>query len=403
MSTLRTELLIPRAVDLNDEPESTVSGRRADKRKIMTVASLRAALAQMKVDLAKIDYSSTRRRLVELSSVPEDEIEDAELEVASRLAYELQFAEETVQAFNDDYFTLLAVEESLGHPVTARLRDAHPSLDWLLKAEVGVRQAWIDHHHDLLRAEREVKEPYRCRVGDWLSPERKHDREYYVLIRYLHGLRACCGEEWVLSERGETPDFVLKRGETELLGAEMSEVPISQEWADAQRLAARVKPVLFEILRLHRKNLQLHDPDWAKLYDNLGDVKAVVSKAAASGSVSIENSAIPLNARLRPSEGEPHIFLDSCRGEIDQDIRERESQLANAIREAAGKKLIKRNGQPRKSPALRPCDLVLYPNGSFFLELDRVARIVAERLELDHTTHFDRIWLISEERIAQIA
>lgn len=393
MPPLRTELLLPHRI----EPD----GR--DKilhLKIDAIGRLKSSIGRRRQEIADIDYVAARQQLEKITAILEDEITDDQLDEGCRLALQIELYEDACRALNDEWFTLLALEESLGGgaPASSRSLPEVPNFSWLTRAEVSARRAWIQQHEDVLREGQSIEEPFLCRVAGWLRPERKSDREYYSLIRYLHGLRAVRGEEWVLSKRDETPDFLLESREGRSRGAEMAEVPISQKWADEERIAAEVNAAIQAILHARRMNLFLYDPNWARMKRHLPEVKQRLWHAARSPDPMARVPEIGLDAELSDAGdmNAPVILVQSRGGEVGDDIRRAEENLAEAIVQGVWKKLYKENGAPRKKPSIRPCDLVLYPNGEPSLQLDRVAEITSEKKDFDHHAYFDRIWLVSE-------
>jgi hypothetical protein len=402
----RSEQVPPWRIDA-DRPDRIPPNENDEvaRRKIEATETIELSISKRKEAIANFDHLGTSKRLQALlarSITPKGN----EVAEAHSHANGIALYEEDCRALEDDWFTLLALRASLGKETLGEI-DHMEGPDWngcwLLRGQVRVRRAWIDKHEDLLRKGESPQESFLCRVSDWYGEGEKCNREFYQLILFLHRLRAAHGEEWILSERGETPDFILEDCWHNRLGAEVSEVPVSQQWPDDQRAQAKVWAALKPLLRAKGLHLRVYDPCWRQIEANLCAVQELVC-AATLLDARISGLHVGFDAEVYEGPGEPVLSSGSRDLKTSSDLQEAEETLALAVLERFREKLRKKKTEEaREKPRIRPCDLILFPSGEPFVDLDRVAAIAAGKKDFAHESHFDRVWLSSETSLVALA
>jgi hypothetical protein len=58
---------------------------------------------------------------------------------------------------------------------------------------------------------------------------------------------------------------------------------------------------------------------------------------------------------------------------------------------------------PRRTPSIRPCYLVVYPNHDLGDELKLVVEKFFQAPPIDVASHFDRVWLSGENHLVPLA
>ncbi len=178
--------------------------------------------------------------------------EESAFKPALHAAWRVEQFCEAAEAISAAYLNLRALEaldQGLGREEILAL----PGLeDWPVRVEVLSRWTWMKEHEAALRRGDQLVAPYSCAVAGPSQVGRGADREYYQLIHFLHGLKIETGRELLPIAKSETPDFLLSEGPAGPVGAEMSEVPISQAWADERDAQARVTRELWPVLAAHQ-------------------------------------------------------------------------------------------------------------------------------------------------------
>jgi len=360
-----------------------------------------------------IDYSSVQDELDLLNQV-EDDLADSDCERADQLACDLWCFSGAVDDIHDSYFGLAALSFLNSGQDRDAILNKLGDKTWLEKMEVLARWGWMKEHQDLLKKGDEIEYPFLCRV----PPRNKRqnvDREFDTFLRFSHGLKIYTGEELLFVRKRESPDFAVETDKGEIIGVEVGEAPLSQDWADDQDAMRTVHDALSRIVCDAGLNLVLFDSPPGRFWlERLNRLEACVSRAieeaARQGAMTLRDEELRLDAELKPANSKPGIFSMSRRGEIHEDFRRQEEAVAGAIAEGLRKKLerTERNGRsrPRKKPEIRPCYLALYPNMDFGLE-DRARTVDLARESLrasnvDPKSHFDQVWLTAEDFIHQV-
>jgi hypothetical protein len=191
----------------------------------------------------------------------------------------------------------------------------------------------------------------------------------------------------------------------------MSEVPLSQEWADERDAEERVCQLLREIARDHCLKLDVTEPrSWRAIADHLTDLREVILHKLKTSlfsedvvDVGIPDLGLVVRVQRAVCEQDQYVWISDPDGSIGADLRAKEQQLVQSFYERIQRKVL-RDGSPRRQPSIRPCSLVLYPNYGFPSDLDLKSVIdqVRSRIDFDISTHFDEIWVSTEEFVGQV-
>lgn len=365
-------------------------------------------LNQLARDVARINYSALQAQLSSLyESVAEEQPEVSDALRWDLLRQATEFPENVEEA-NDCWFTLNALDLLASGATNAQISAKLEPLPWAARTEILARLSWIREQRAKLTKGMMFTQPFMCKVSDRNTSGRTVDREHYQLIQYLHGLNAETGERLVVVKRDETPDFVLADDLGSMtIGAEMSEAPVSQRWANEEDAASIVEDALRGLLARHNRNLLIDEPcTWSVWRNNLGDLQATLTSALAvtpaGDRVPVVNTKLAFRASLSPIPGSGLISIHDPRGQTAADLQRAAREMAAGIVTAVHNKLVK-NANPRKPPSVRPCDLVLYPNGGDWADRQLVRQLAAAQLPATWSTFFDRIWLSSENYFGRLA
>lgn len=328
---------------------------------------------------------------------------------AKRVAWLLESYEKGYNRLVESFLSLVA----LGFVNTDRSRDeilsALTDQSWSTKHEVLTRWGWMSEHRRLLSGGH-LDAPYSCRVAGRGRPGRNVDREFYQLLMFLHQLRAIEGEELLLFKKGETPDFILQDAKGRLVGAEMTEVSISEEWDQEHDTEAKV----LDLLKLHSRGLNLYvritrPSSWLPLTEQLPDFEEwfraeLDRNMPVEAAVTLE-SPFGLCVEVSPSStGESWIILEDL-GMAGSEIEIETLAMHETLRRRMGKKVYRiKSGMtfPRPRPSVRPCHLVIYPQHNIGQDIGDVVSQFLANAALDVSSHFDAVWLSGETGICRL-
>jgi hypothetical protein len=336
-----------------------------------------------------------------------EQLTDREHDRCLRLAYKAGQYGPAIEQANDSFFTLDAQEALASGLPDAQIAANYAALPWAEQAEILARYGWLKDQRHAIANGVTFSRPYTCTVSARNVPGRTIDREYFTLIRYLHGLALQTGERLLWTRKGETPDFVLRNASSgTLVGAEMGEAPLSQAWADERDAETQVIAALEPHLSQYGYSVTIYDAQsWRSWRSRIGEVTSALLKALSEIRETAQRVVCPelgIDWELRPARGETVVWTSSRRGQTAADDDQAVVDMAAAVVAAVSAKLVK-NGRPRKKPSLRPCDLVLYPNGSDWSDPREVLRVAAAQVGSTFQTHFERIWMCSESFFGRLA
>jgi hypothetical protein len=139
-----------------------------------------------------------------------------------------------IYELNDLYCSLLALASLVAKRPREEVLSSLADEEWHIKHEVLVRHAWMHSHQKLIAENIALELPFGCAVAERGRRERRDDKEFSTLIRFLHGLRSATGDELLLVSKSETPDFVVTDAAGSLFGVEISDVPPTVAGGDEQ-------------------------------------------------------------------------------------------------------------------------------------------------------------------------
>jgi hypothetical protein len=312
-----------------------------------------------------------------------------------------------VEHANDCFFTLDAQEALACGLSGAQIIAQCAPLPWGEQAEILTRYGWLKEQRQAITRGVPFSHPYTCTVSNRNVQGRTIDREHFTLIRYLHGLALHTGERLLWTRKDETPDFVLRDVSSgTLVGVEIGEAPLSQAWSDERDAEAHVIAVLEPLLSQHGCSITIYDArSWRCWRALLGDVTNELLRALAAAKGARYRHLVPrlgIDWELKRSRGQSIVWTSSHRGQTAADHDQAVADMAAAVSAAISAKLAK-NGKLRKKPLLRPCDLVLYPNGSEWPDPEAVLQSAAAQVDSSFKTHFDRVWMCSESFFGRLA
>lgn len=355
--------------------------------------------------LAEVDQTEARRRLASLSPPTEDEyleLTDAERETILDVTRTVCEGAVNLERANDAWLILQALASLAAGETGPQVKARWQSAPWPVRTEILARFSWALEQREAMQKGHKFTASYQGVVTEREVDDesRKIDKEHYQLIGYLHGLARATGDQLVWVEKGETPDFVLEDDKGCPAGAEMGEAPLSQQWADEQDARTQMVDTLRPWLVGQGRDLHIFgDTPWILWRSRLPDVQAALTTtlAAAPGKkeVPVADETLALSAELKSASKPGRLWI--YRTQDAADLARAAQEMAAAICVTVSKKLVNKNGNPRKLPSVRPCDLVLYPNGDGWPDPEQVRRLAAKQLPPGWKRYFDRIWMSSDQ------
>jgi hypothetical protein len=316
---------------------------------------------------------------------------------------------DTYSRLNDSFFSLAALGFFSAGLLREQIMDALDGQSWATKHEVLARCGWMTAHRELLQKGKSPLAPYSCSVTHKDQDGRQVDEEFNNLIMFLHLLRSKYGEECIFVRKSETPDFVLEREQGTLIGAEMTDVWISDEWGKEQDAAYTVLKYIHN--RFQDQIARIHVPtprSWRVLASRLQEVGEWISSeliriGTLQADMRLKNNDLDLEIRLTQAERAPagiSCGSNMARGITDIDKHSRD--LLESLRAGMERKVVK-NDKQRDKPSVRPCHLVIYPRSLLDANLETVLRDFFQSPPIDVSSHFERVWLCDGQRLVRLS
>jgi hypothetical protein len=244
---------------------------------------------------------------------------------------------DTYGLLNDSFFNLIAIGFFSANLLWEEIVDRLDKQSWATKHEILTRWGWMNTHSDLLRKGNFLPAPYLCSLALKGQHGRKADKEFYQLLHFLHALRAQTGEELLFYAKQETPDFKLKDANGREVGAEMTEVPISEEWYQGQDAAAQVLSLVHAQFKDQFVHIHVRQPlSWLALSDRLSEIQRWISSevsrlGAIKSKITLENDDLGLKIDLAPAKTLPSgIAWSGSKGPKGLDYIKANSQVMQA-------------------------------------------------------------------------
>lgn len=357
--------------------------------------------------IRRIEIGRDYQELKRLNRIPEEHISYEDLRRATTVARRVYTYVESYEVANDSFFSAAACAflcQKLNR--SQILQELHEE-PWFVKHEVLARWGWLRAHQELASTGVSLEKPFSLRVAARGRRERGTDREFYQLIHFLYGLRHYTGEELLLLAKGETPDFDLETTAGTLVGVEMTEAPVSREWAAERDAEEEVLAAIWDVLRQRHIHIHVFELNsWQVLEERLPDFSVWLQERlqnyeGSPRALQLTSEDFVFTAEVSPWPY-PAITVSDQRGLTGEDIAVGTLQLEESIALAILGKLEKPNGRPRKLPRIRPCQLVIYPNHDFGQDLEDAVERFSARSRIDVSSHFDSVWLSDERSIARL-
>lgn len=356
------------------------------------------------------DYAA---RLVELNELGYRLKHDRRLrtmETAKSLRYlewQVQNYRDSYGLINESFFSLVALGLVASGACHEEILDLLRDQSWATKHEILARWGWMGEHLRMLNEGKQLDNPLYCLVAHRGQLGRTVDKEFYSLLSFLHCLRAVEGRELVFFAKQQTPDSILIDAKGNRVGAEMTEVSISDEWdteQDDQRLF--YKAIMANLEKIFAWVHVENPPSWSAIKNHLSDFDAWLAEKS-KGIVTIEdevelsNEELGLRITLRPSEGRLAWISSGNTRPKGDNTQEASDAMHETLRRRIENKIVK-EGKPKKKPSIDPCYLVVYPNHDWDVDLERVVTKFSRRPPIDVSSHFSEVWLSNEERLVRL-
>lgn len=324
------------------------------------------------------------------------------------LAGQLERYITTYDLLNDRFFSLAALGFFASRLNRRQLMEILDGQSWATKHEILARWGWIRKHQELLQEGHSLLAPYSCAVTLKGEVGRQTDEEFYYLLIFLHFLRASHGEELLFAQKGETPDFTLENEKGEPVGVEMTDVWISDEWAEEQDAEDTTLKYIHNQLKHHLVRINVQKPrSWRALASRRSEVGEWLSSelcrfGTVQTKVQLESKDLDLVINLTPDARPPTGISCSSnfpRGssEIDKNSRDLHASLRTGI----GRKIAKK-GKERDKPSVRPCHLVVCPHHRLDANLEAVVQEFFQNSSIGVSSHFDKVWLCDPTRLVPL-
>lgn len=358
--------------------------------------------------LRGIDYSQKHAELVDWNSRDWQDwrnMSSDETDRASYVAWEIDAYASTYGLLNEAFFSLVALGFLTAGTNRQGILTALDGQSWATKHEVLARWGWMQEHRDLLGKGNNLPAPYSCVVAHRQQDGRTTDREFHNLLSFLHCLRAGTGRELLFSTKHQTPDFILETTDGDEVGAEMTEVSISDEWDREQDAQRHFYNAILSRLGKHCVQVHVHEPaSWSKILDRISAfdrwLQAETGHTAIfANEVVLTNNELALQLTLTPSSEPLQWIMSNHPGPIGDHSKEMHDTLRRRIQNKINRR---KNGGLKKTPTVRPCYLVIYPNHDFGADLEEVVRQFLEHPPIEVHSHFEEIWLSSENRLVRL-
>lgn len=318
-----------------------------------------------------------------------------------KAARALQDYEFGIYELNDIYFSLLALASLVSERRPEEVLSSLADEEWHIKHEVLVRRAWMEAHRDLIAKNVALEFPFGCGVAERGRRERKGDKEFSTLIRFLHGFRAATGDELLLVSKCERPDFVVADAAGNFFGVEVSDVPPTVEGGDEQDAEEEVATCL-SFLEVTGVRVVIHEPpSWQEITKDMPALTRWRDTDLLSAALSGMRASVPYSSgmcvEVEPCSP-PYTVISSFKG--GQEVENDELAFGDSLHESVRKKLWK-NRKARPQPKVKPCYLALYANAPLH-DFDRAVRRFEERFDFDISDYFSQVWLVSDAMVRRI-
>jgi hypothetical protein len=406
----RVELIPAKALPLHLLHSLVAVASSSDPLKLRAATSHLRQLADHLDFIRSIDYAvitAEASHLLGLFKNRKTEHNSLEGDTFFDLGWKIQSFEDTCGLVNDSFFSLVAIgflaSDLSREEIVHRLKGQ----SWATKHEILTRWGWMVKHRELLEKDNALPAPYSCAVAFRGKDGRNADREFSQLLSFLHFLRFQTGKELLYHSKLETPDFILEDEEGCLVGAEMTEASISDQWDKEEEASDKVLRCIHAQLQYHFVYIHVRQPtSWIPLAERTSEIEEWLLRELPSintpnDEVSLVNNELDLVIELTRSEETPSCIATSgLAPQTYSEIQERSREMLETLRERIENKIVSRKtGQLKKVPAIRPCHLVIYPNHDLGVDLDSTIERFFQQPPIKVKTHFDHIWISSETRL----
>ena len=270
---------------------------------------------------------------------------------------------------------------------------------WLHKHEILTRWAWMCSQNKCINNGVIFNNPFSCEVGPRIN-RRTIDREFETLRMFLPLYRKHTSRKLLFVEKLENPndppDFKVEDKKGNVLGIEVTEVPLSKHINKQED--ARQK--IFEQLHkdLYTKQCVLHFktyPRWSYLYSLYDGLKEWLYPLFNSGTSCIEseNQEIGISIIIKKSSDSFTITYSSdCRG-VGYSGDKIEGMISKSIL-----RMLNQKANKNKQPSVTPCILVMYENCLPMGDYDKIVELVRQNASNTWEKKFAEVWLTSYKK-----
>jgi hypothetical protein len=399
LTRFRTATTLPHAMDI-DRVLIELGAFPQGSQEAEAVRRMLARWKELQEQVALTRYSERHAEAVALLERRES-VASGDVHFAAARA--LNEHEGGICELNDLYCSLLALASLVAERSREEVLSSIADEGWHIQHETLVRRAWMQAHQKLITQNVTLELPLGCIVAERGRQERRGDKEFSTLLRFLHGLRPATGDALLFFSKQETPDFAVVDGSGNHFGVEVSDVPPTVAGGDEQDAEEEVASCL-SVLQGADARVVIHEPPcWQKITK---DMSALIRwrdtdllSAALSGKRMSVQYALGLCVEVEPCSP-PYTVISSFKG--GQEVENAELAFGDSLCASVTKKLFnKNNGKPRQQPSVKPCYLALYaaaPLHSF----DRAVRRFQKSFDLDISSYFFQVWLVSDAIVRRI-
>ncbi len=275
---------------------------------------------------------------------------------------------------------------------------------WEHTHQVLTRWAWCKAQEEMQKEGKSFSQPFMGQVGEHQG-RKNLDREFYMFLNFLPEYRKETRQDLLFdSYRGVSsegsPDFLACTEAGSRVGIEITEAQLGDFNKEAKMEEKFTKDLknrfqdekIGIIINLpHGFGTDARYNAWSRMASEQENIAEFISKCVA---IFKKN---PNQHRFFYPDLKLSVSLsrtDACGVTYGLTIGNAHNQLtAKAVADAIKKKL------DRRPPSIRPCMLLLYPNGLFMTpDWGQVVNCIPSYVGQDPHTHFDEIWLLDNSK-----
>lgn len=397
MTLFRTATTLPHAMDI----DRALMGLSAFPHGSQEAEAVRRMLARWKDLQEKVASTRYSELHAEAAALLERREPLVSGDVHFAAAWALDEYEGGICELNDLYCSLLALASLVDERSRGEVLSSIADEGWHIQHETLVRRAWMQAHQKFIAQNVALELPFGCTVAERGRQERRGDKEFSTLLRFLHGLRAATGDELLLVSKQETPDFAVVDGAGSHFGVEVSDVPPTIAGGDEQDAEEEISTCLSSLQSTGVRVVIFEPPSWREITKDMPALRQWRDTDLLSAALSGMRISVPygsgLCVEMEPCSP-PYTVISSFKG--GQEVENAELAFGDSLYESVRKKLFK-NNKLRQQPSVKPCYLALYAAAPLH-DFDRAVRRFQECFDLDIFSYFFQVWLVSDAMVRRI-